>query len=77
MNLDGTWLVWFKTLCFFILTEAQSKLMVSKYHIYMMKSGRINMCGLTDKNLDYVANAIKEVVSSSEPQQQQQQQGRL
>ena len=62
---------------FFILTEAQSKLMVSKYHIYMMKSGRINMCGLTDKNLDYVANAIKEVVSCSEPQQQQQQQGRL
>ena len=48
--------------------------MVNKYHIYMMKSGRINMCGLTEKNLDYVANAIKDVVTGTCGQQQQ---GRL
>lgn len=36
---------------------------MKEYHIYLMKSGRINMCGLTLKNLDYVANAIHEAVT--------------
>ena len=44
------------------LSEAQSTAMVDEYHIYMTKNGRISVCGLTDKNVDYVANAIKEVV---------------
>ena len=57
-------------------TEAQSQEMVKKYHIFMMKSGRINMCGLTAKNLDYVADAINDVVTTCQGQQQQQQ-GRL
>jgi aspartate aminotransferase len=33
-----------------------------KYHVYLLKSGRINMCGLTTKNIDYVAKAIHETV---------------
>lgn len=36
----------------------------SQYHIYMLKSGRINICGLTTTNLDYVANAIHDAVTS-------------
>lgn len=32
------------------------------YHIYMLRSGRINMCGLNENNLDYVANAINETI---------------
>ena len=36
--------------------------MTNKYHIYMMKSGRINMCGLNSSNLEYVSNAIKDAV---------------
>lgn len=36
---------------------------MKEYHIYIMKSGRANMCGLTLKNLDYVANAIHEAVT--------------
>ena len=28
----------------------------------MLKSGRINMCGLTTKNIDYVAKAIHDTV---------------
>jgi len=31
-------------------------------HIYMLKTGRINMCGLTLANLDYVAKSINEAV---------------
>ena len=36
--------------------------MVEEYHIYMTKNGRISVSGLTDKNVEYVANSIKEVV---------------
>ena len=35
-----------------------------KYHIYGMRSGRINMCAITTKNCDYVANAIHEAVTT-------------
>lgn len=28
----------------------------------MLRSGRINMCGLNETNLDYVANAINETI---------------
>ncbi|XP_017841285.2 aspartate aminotransferase, cytoplasmic [Drosophila busckii] len=31
-------------------------------HIYMLSSGRANICGLTTKNVDYVAKSISEVV---------------
>ncbi|XP_076650425.1 glutamate oxaloacetate transaminase 1 [Halictus rubicundus] len=44
------------------LTERQVEHLVNHYHIYMLRSGRINMCGLNDFNLDYVANAIYETV---------------
>ena len=38
--------------------------MISKHHIYLTKNGRISICGLTTKNVDYVANAIKDVVDN-------------
>lgn len=38
--------------------------MTKKYHIYLLKNGRINMCGLNASNLEYVANAIKDAVVS-------------
>ena len=43
----------------------QVEYMTSKYHIYMLKNGRINMCGLNASNLDYVASAIKDAVVSN------------
>ncbi|KAJ8940037.1 hypothetical protein NQ314_010869 [Rhamnusium bicolor] len=46
------------------LNEIQSENMVKKYHIYMLRSGRISMCGLTPSNVDYVAEAIKDTVTS-------------
>nr|QFR39792.1 cytoplasmic aspartate aminotransferase [Azumapecten farreri] len=53
------------------LTEAQVDVLQSRYHIYMLKSGRINMCGLTSNNIDYVADAIHAVVSGDTSQQKQ------
>ncbi|KJE89550.1 aspartate aminotransferase P1 [Capsaspora owczarzaki ATCC 30864] len=47
------------------LTEAQCKVLTEKYHIYLLSSGRINMCGLTTKTVDYVGRAILDVVSNA------------
>ncbi|CAK9824399.1 Aspartate aminotransferase, cytoplasmic [Anthophora retusa] len=44
------------------LTERQVEHLINHYHIYMLRSGRINMCGLNKSNLDYVASAIYETV---------------
>jgi aspartate aminotransferase len=44
------------------LNEKQVAFLRGEYNIYMLKSGRINMCGLTESNLDYVANAINDAV---------------
>lgn len=44
------------------LTVKQSEAMVSKHSIYMTKNGRISVCGVTSKNVDYIAESIKDVV---------------
>ncbi|ELU10850.1 hypothetical protein CAPTEDRAFT_31454, partial [Capitella teleta] len=46
------------------LNKRQSELLINHYHIYLLRSGRINMCALTTKNVDYVAAAIHEAVTS-------------
>lgn len=46
-----------------LFSEKQVEHLVNKYHIYLLRSGRINMCGLNENNLDYVANAIHEAVT--------------
>ncbi|XP_060565996.1 aspartate aminotransferase, cytoplasmic-like [Ruditapes philippinarum] len=48
------------------LNEQQCEKLKKDYHIYIMKSGRINMCGLTPTNMDYVVNAIFTVVSGKQ-----------
>uniref|UniRef100_A0A7M4F7G4 Aspartate aminotransferase n=2 Tax=Crocodylus porosus TaxID=8502 RepID=A0A7M4F7G4_CROPO len=45
------------------LNPKQVDYMIKEKHIYLMASGRINMCGLTTKNLDYVASSIHEAVT--------------
>ncbi|GLG94931.1 Aspartate aminotransferase [Gryllus bimaculatus] len=45
------------------LTTKQVEHLVNVYHIYLLKSGRINMCGLTTKNVEYVAKAIHDAVT--------------
>jgi aspartate/tyrosine/aromatic aminotransferase len=46
------------------LTPKQCEQMISKHHIYMTSNGRISVAGLTTNNVEYVANAIKDVVDN-------------
>ncbi|XP_051773290.1 aspartate aminotransferase, cytoplasmic [Ctenopharyngodon idella] len=46
------------------LNPKQVEYMIKEKHIYLMASGRINMCGLTSKNIDYVAESIHEAVTT-------------
>lgn len=56
--------IWFvPTVLIFCLCPAkQVEYMIKERSIYLMASGRINMCGLTTKNIDYVAESIHDTV---------------
>lgn len=43
----------------------QVRLLTQKHHIYLLNSGRINVCGITHKNVDYVGRAIHDVVTNT------------
>ncbi|XP_064418992.1 aspartate aminotransferase, cytoplasmic [Latimeria chalumnae] len=45
------------------LNPKQVEFLIKEKHIYLMASGRINMCGLTTKNMDYVAQSIHKAVT--------------
>ncbi|KAM3864502.1 aspartate aminotransferase, cytoplasmic-like [Diretmus argenteus] len=45
------------------LNPKQVEFMIKEKHVYLMASGRINMCGLTTKNIDYVAQSIHDAVT--------------
>ena len=45
------------------LTPAQCENLISKWHCYLLKNGRISMSGINSKNVAYFAKAIKDVVS--------------
>ncbi|PYI35785.1 aspartate aminotransferase, cytoplasmic [Aspergillus indologenus CBS 114.80] len=45
------------------LAREQVARLQEEYHIYLLPSGRVSICGLTDGNVDYVADAIRDVVS--------------
>lgn len=49
----------------FIFLETQVKILIEKHHVYLLSSGRINMCGLNEKNVEYVAKAINDTVLST------------
>ena len=46
------------------LTVKQSEAMVKQHSIYMTKNGRISVCGITTKNVDYIAESIKDVINN-------------
>ncbi|RAK81290.1 putative aspartate transaminase [Aspergillus fijiensis CBS 313.89] len=52
--------------CYTDLTPAQVEVLKIKYHIYLLKSGRISISGLSTKNVEYVARAIYQVVRTVE-----------
>ncbi|KAF7995803.1 hypothetical protein HCN44_006910 [Aphidius gifuensis] len=45
------------------MSERQVEYLKSHYHIYMPRSARMNMCGLNEKNVEYVANAFNKAVN--------------
>lgn len=44
------------------LNQKQTDVMVKKHSIYLTKDGRISVCGITTKNVNYLAASIKDVV---------------
>lgn len=44
------------------LTEKQVKFLIEKHHMYLLSTGRINMCGLNKNNVERFAKAIHEAV---------------
>ncbi|KAH8371319.1 hypothetical protein KR093_006887, partial [Drosophila rubida] len=47
------------------LNESQVAVLIKDYHIYLLRTGRINMCGLNTGNIDYVAKAINAAVTGA------------
>jgi aspartate aminotransferase len=47
------------------LSEVQVQYLKEKYQIFMLKNGRINMCGLNTKNVGYVADAFDDAVRNA------------
>ena len=47
------------------LTKEQVDSLKEKYHIYMLKSGRINVCNVNQGNVQRIAEAFKDVLTST------------
>ena len=45
------------------LNQKQVESLVNDYHIFLPKDARISICGLNTKNVEYVAQAINNVVN--------------
>lgn len=45
------------------LTQRQAEYLIQEYHIYLLKSGRINVCGLNPSNVQYMARAMHDAVT--------------
>lgn len=41
------------------LSEKTCEIMINKYHVYLLKSGRISIAGINEKNVKYLAESIK------------------
>jgi aspartate/tyrosine/aromatic aminotransferase len=51
--------------CFTGLTVPQCELLLKKHSIYLLKNGRISMCGITTKNVKYVAKSMDDAVRNA------------
>jgi aspartate/tyrosine/aromatic aminotransferase len=49
------------------LTTPQCENMINKWHVHMLKNGRISMAGINSKNVVYLAQAIQDSVESATP----------
>ena len=44
------------------LTTKQCEILISKYHIYLLKSGRISMAGINEGNVKYLVASMKAAI---------------
>merc|ERR1719401_108385 len=44
------------------LSQAQCERLISKHHIYLLKSGRISLAGLNKGNIKYMVDSVDEAV---------------
>lgn len=47
------------------LSVKQCEVLIEKYHIYLLKSGRISMAGINEKNIKYLASSMKAAISEA------------
>lgn len=47
------------------LTPEQCRILIDQWHIYLLTNGRISMCGITTKNVKYLAKAINDAVTKT------------
>ena len=47
------------------LSVKQCETLINKYHIYLLKSGRISMAGINEKNVKYLAQSIKNSIAEN------------
>ncbi|OWR43034.1 Aspartate aminotransferase cytoplasmic [Danaus plexippus plexippus] len=45
------------------LSRRQSEHLIQEHHIYLLRTGRINICGLNPGNVQYVARAINDAIT--------------
>lgn len=46
------------------LTSSQVSRMIEQHHVYLASNGRVSMAGVNENNVEYIARAIKDVVTS-------------
>lgn len=60
-------LITFLIICVYVYVVAVAvDKLIKEHHIYLLKGGRINMCGLNTTNIDYVAKCFYQVVSTTQ-----------
>jgi aspartate aminotransferase len=67
LQVKGDWSHITKQIGMFSFTGLNAKQvdsMIKKHAIYMTSDGRISVCGINTKNVNYIAQAIKDVVEN-------------
>ncbi len=47
------------------LSVKQCEILINKYHVYLLKSGRISMAGINEKNVKYLAKSMKSAMEEA------------
>lgn len=68
LNTPGTWEHITDQIGMFSYTGLNEKIcetLINKYHVYMLKNGRISLTGITKKNVAYLAESINKAIAEN------------